>query len=53
MFAGSFMHAYLKGYNLSECSSFANYASSLVVTTFGPRVPKNKYKEILNKLRKS
>ncbi|MDA7802276.1 adenosine kinase [Gammaproteobacteria bacterium] len=53
MFAGSFMHAYLKGYNLSECSSFANYASSLVVTTFGPRVPNNKYKEILNKLRKS
>ena len=30
MFAGSFMHAYLEGSNLSECSSFANVASSLV-----------------------
>ena len=52
MFAGSFMHAYLEGCNLSQCSSFANFASSLVVTTFGPRVSSEKYSQILNKLRK-
>ncbi|MDC3301570.1 adenosine kinase [Gammaproteobacteria bacterium] len=52
MFAGSFMHAYLEGSNLSQCSSFANFASSLVVTTFGPRVSSEKYSQILNKLRK-
>ena len=53
MFAGSFMHAYLNGHNLQECSSFANFASSLVVTNFGPRIPKESYAKILNKLKKS
>ena len=53
MFAGSFMHAYLNGYSIKECSVFANYASSMVVTNFGPRVSDDKYREILNKLKKS
>lgn len=53
MFAGSFMHAYLNGHSIKECSVFANYASSMVVTNFGPRVSDDKYREILNKLKKS
>jgi len=53
MFAGSFMHAYLDGHSIKECSVFANYASSMVVTNFGPRVSDDKYREILNKLKKS
>ena len=53
MFAGSFMHAYLDGHSIKECSVFANYASSMVVTNFGPRVSGDKYREILNKLKKS
>ena len=52
MFAGSFMHAYLNGHSIKECSAFANYASSMVVTNFGPRVSDDKYREILNKLKK-
>ena len=53
MFAGSFMHAYLKGYSLAECSDFSNFASSKVVETFGPRLTKDGYAEVLNKLKKS
>ncbi|MBL32403.1 MAG: adenosine kinase [Gammaproteobacteria bacterium] len=53
MFAGSFMHAYLKGYGLAECSDFSNFASSKVVETFGPRLTKDGYAEVLNKLKKS
>ena len=53
MYAGSFMHAYLNGYNLSECAEFSNYASSKVVETFGPRLTSEGYKEVSNKLKKS
>ena len=53
MFAGSFMHAYIQGIDISECARFGNYASSKVVETFGPRLDSNGYKEVLNKLRKS
>ena len=53
MYAGSFMHAFLNGFNLSECADFSNYASSKVVETFGPRLTPDGYKEVSNKLRKS
>lgn len=53
MFAGSFMHAYIQGIDISDCARFGNYASSKVVETFGPRLDSNGYQEVLNKLRKS
>ena len=53
MFAGSFMHAYLEGNDITECAKFSNYASSKVVETFGPRLDSNGYAEVLNKLKKS
>lgn len=53
MYAGSFMHAYLNGFDLSECAKFSNYASSKVVETFGPRLAADGYKDVLNKLKKS
>ena len=51
MFAGSFMHAYLQGNNIEACAKFANYASSKVVETFGPRLSSDGYLEVLNKLK--
>ena len=53
MYAGSFMHAYLKGHGLQECAEFSNYASSKVVETFGPRLTPDGYAAVSNKLRKS
>ena len=53
MYAGSFMHAYLNGFDLSECAEFSNYASSKVVETFGPRLTPEGYKEVSIKLKKS
>ena len=53
MFAGSFMHAYLEGYDIQTCAKFSNYASSRVVETFGPRLDAKGYSEVLNKLKKS
>ena len=52
MFAGSFMHAYLEGYDIQTCAKFSNYASSRVVETFGPRLNAKEYSEVLNKLKK-
>lgn len=43
MFAGAFMHAMLRGKELSECGSFANLAASKIVQTFGPRLKKEEY----------
>ena len=51
MFAGSFMHAYLEGNNIEACAKFANYASSKVVETFGPRLSSDGYAQVLNKLK--
>jgi len=53
MFAGSFMHAYLQGNSIERCAEFANYASSKVVETFGPRLSTDGYEEVLNKLKNS
>ena len=53
MYAGSFMHAYLNGFDLLSCADFANFASSKIVETFGPRLTTDGYKEILKKLKKS
>jgi sugar/nucleoside kinase (ribokinase family) len=47
------MHAYLNGLDLSKCAEFANYASSKIVQTFGPRLTPDGYKEVLKKLKKS
>ena len=52
MYAGSFMHAFLNGCDISECARFSNYASSKVVETFGPRLTSEGYQDVLNKLRK-
>ena len=53
MYAGSFMHAYLNGYDIQTCAEFSNYASSKIVETFGPRLTPEGYAEVLNKLKKS
>ena len=53
MYAGSFMHAYLQGSDLSTCAEFSNFASSKIVETFGPRLTPEGYAEVLNKLKKS
>ena len=53
MYAGSFMHAFLNGCDISECARFSNYASSKVVETFGPRLTSEGYQDVLNKLRKN
>ena len=53
MFAGSFMHAYLQGYDTKACAEFSNFASSKIVETFGPRLSADGYAEVANKLRKS
>ena len=53
MYAGSFMHAFLNGCDISECARFSNYASSKVVETFGPRLTSIGYQDVLNKLRKN
>ena len=52
MYAGSFMHAFLNGCDISECARFSNYASSKVVEIFGPRLTSEGYQDVLNKLRK-
>ena len=53
MYAGSFMHAYLKNLPIADCAAFSNYASSKVVETFGPRLTSDGYENVLNKLKKS
>ena len=53
MFAGSFMYAYLNGFDLASCAEFSNFASSKIVETFGPRLTSDGYREVLNKLKKS
>jgi len=53
MFAGSFMHAYLQGYDIQACAEFSNFASSKIVETFGPRLNADGYAEVAKKLRKS
>ena len=53
MYAGSFMHAYLNGYDIETCAEFSNYASSKIVETFGPRLTPEGYTEVINKLKKS
>ena len=53
MYAGSFMHAYLNGYDIETCAEFSNYASSKIVETFGPWLTPEGYTEVINKLKKS
>ena len=53
MYAGSFMHAYLNGYDIKTCAEFSNYASSKIVETFGPRLTPEGYTEVINKLKKN
>ena len=50
MFAGAFMHAMLSGKGLHECGEFANLAASKVVQTFGPRLKKEEYQDLLENL---
>ena len=53
MFAGSFLYALLKDRDLRYCAEFANYGASKVVETFGPRLTREGYKEVLNNYKKS
>ena len=50
MFAGAFMHAMLSGKELHECGAFANLAASKIVQTFGPRLKKEEYQNLLKNL---
>ena len=53
MFAGSFLYALLQNNDLRSCAEFANYGASKVVETFGPRLTREGYKEVLNNYKKS
>ena len=53
MFAGSFLYSLLQNDDLKTCAEFANYGASKVVETFGPRLSKDAYHEVLNNFKKS
>jgi sugar/nucleoside kinase (ribokinase family) len=53
MFAGSFLYALLQNHDLRSCAEFANYGASKVVETFGPRLTREGYQEVLNNYKKS
>ena len=53
MFAGSFLYSLLQNDDLKTCAEFANYGASKVVETFGPRLTKDAYHEVLNNFKKS
>ena len=53
MFAGSFLYSLLQNDDLKTCAEFANYGASKVVETFGPRLTKDVYHEVLNNFKKS
>jgi len=52
MYAGSFLHALLEGKDLKACAEFANFGASKIVESFGPRLSKEGYKQVLNNLQK-
>tara|TARA_Y100000768_G_scaffold138069_2_gene102854 strand:+ start:3910 stop:4914 length:1005 start_codon:yes stop_codon:yes gene_type:complete len=52
MFAGSFLFSLLRDHDLKSCAEFANYGASKVVETFGPRLTKESYQEVLNNYKK-
>jgi sugar/nucleoside kinase (ribokinase family) len=43
MFAGAFLHALISGREYSWAAQFANTASSIVVSSFGPRIKDIEY----------
>ena len=53
MFAGSFLYSLLQNDDLKTCAEFANYGASKVVETFGPRLSKDMYHQVLNNFKKS
>jgi sugar/nucleoside kinase (ribokinase family) len=53
IFAGSFLYSLLHNDDLNSCAEFANYGASKVVETFGPRLSKDAYHEVLNNFKKS
>ena len=53
MFAGSFLYSLLQNDDLKTCAEFANYGASKVVETFGPRLSKDAYHQVLNNFKKS
>ena len=53
MFAGSFLYGLLQDRDLRSCAEFANYGASKVVETFGPRLTRESYQEVLNNYKKS
>ena len=52
MFAGCFLYAFLQDCNLQSCADFSNYGASKVVESFGPRLNKVGYEEVLKNIKK-
>jgi len=48
LFAGSFIHSLANGLSLELAGKIASYASSLLVTQFGPRLSKEKTIQVIN-----
>ncbi len=50
MFAGAFLYAITHGYSFADAGRLANMAASQIVTHYGPRLPKEHYQAILQRL---
>jgi sugar/nucleoside kinase (ribokinase family) len=48
MFSGAFLHAVCSGYNHEQAGKLASLASSKVVSKFGPRLPVEEHKSLLD-----
>jgi sugar/nucleoside kinase (ribokinase family) len=53
MFAGTYLHCINNGFSHKKAAALSNYASSMIVQKFGPRLTKNEYTKILKKIKKS
>jgi len=47
LFAGSFLYGITKGHSIDSSAKLANYASSKLVTSFGPRLTKRHLNEVI------
>jgi len=50
MFAGAFLYGVTQGHSMTQSGKLASFASSKIVSQFGPRLEKEDAKEILNHL---
>lgn len=49
-FAGAFLHAINHQFNFKQAADIANYASSLVISKFGPRLEAPHYQQVRDKI---